>query len=121
MARPTAPIVALDLGGEARALLLDFNALAELEERGINLLGGFERNHLTAKNIRAIVWAACLHEEPNLTEKEVGSWLTPDRLEEVANKLVALFGVTLPEPEPASEGEDGDPLLEPASVGSSTG
>lgn len=118
MANPTAPGVVVPLGGEERRLLLDFNALAELEERGVNLLGGFARADLSAKNMRAIVWAACLRDQPDLTEKEVGAWLTPDRIEEVTGALLKLFGVTMPEPEPE---EPGRPLpagvAEPAPTG----
>lgn len=67
--------VGIEIGGRRRTLRYDLNALAEIERVlgiGIDQIGQISGQ---ARTIRALVWAGLLHEEPSLTEAEVGSWI----------------------------------------------
>ncbi|MFC6644139.1 hypothetical protein ACFQBQ_00740 [Granulicella cerasi] len=84
---PLLPTVYLDIAGKKRKLLFDFNAIIKVEElTGINLLQAVVSD-LEAKNIRALLYASLLHDEPNLTIEEVGSWIT---LKNLANIRTAI-------------------------------
>jgi len=91
-----------------RTLFYDFNALIELEEiygtvtEAMSGLGD-----LRVKNIRDMIWAGLLHEDENLTQKQVGKMLTMANLEEVALKISESLGISLPEPE-VNAGKQGE-------------
>lgn len=83
-----------------RTLLYDFNALIELEDiygSVTEAMSGLEK--LKVRNIRDMIWAGLLHEDENLTQKQVGKMLTMANLEEVALKISESLGISLPEPE----------------------
>lgn len=77
MANPHRGTVTLTVEGKERTLKIDLNALAEVEDRlkvsGMNdIIPLLERVSIRA--VRCLLWAALLHEQPDLTEREVGSW-----------------------------------------------
>ena len=90
--------VTLELGGRARRLKYDLNAIAEIGERlGItvrlsNLGGDLLERELPLKAVRTILWAGLVHEDPDLTEEKVGSWVDQDNLQEVMERFFGLFG-----------------------------
>lgn len=89
-----------------RTLLYDFNAFIELEEIYGDVstaLEGLEK--LKIKVVRDMIWAGLLHEDENLTPKQVGKMLHPSNIEEVAYKIAEAIGVSLPEPEEGKPGE----------------
>jgi len=94
---------------KVRHLKLDLNAMAEFEEvTGKSLMAGkFHGKNMTPKDLRAMLWACLIHEDEQLTLKQVGSWVTVSNLLEVAGKLNDAFEVSMPE----SEGKEAVPLV----------
>lgn len=91
-----------------RNLLYDFNAFIELEEQYGDIkiaLEGVE--DLKLKPIRDMIWAGLIHEDENLTRKQVGRMLNLTNMQEIASKIMEALGVSLPEPEdkPGKSGE----------------
>lgn len=90
--------VKLNLGGKERQLRYDLNAIAELGDRlEIRIrLAHFEKDlmnvMLPPSAIRTLIWAGLIADEPDLTEKEVGSWVTQDNFMEVLTGFFGLFG-----------------------------
>lgn len=72
---PTQPTVKIILDKERR-LLFDFNALAQMEKvTGKSFLSGELWDNLSATDVRALVWAGLLDEDPEITLEEVGKML----------------------------------------------
>lgn len=96
------PIVVVTLGEAERHLRLDFNAMALLEEHlGINLLSGdFDWTQLTIRQVRAFVWACLQHgDDPRPTLEEVGGWMHPNNMLEIAQAIGWLWSEGQPEPD----------------------
>lgn len=93
----------VELGGKARILRYDLNALAEIGDKlGIEVrLSHLGEDLLDARlplsALRTFVWAGLLHEEPELTEREVGGWVTEDNWREVFDSFFSRFAATSPE------------------------
>lgn len=68
MANPVKGEVAFDVEGRAYKLVLDFNALCEVEE----VLGAGGMDLARPKAIRAIFWASMLRFQPDVTVQEAG-------------------------------------------------
>lgn len=104
--------VALD---KERTLLFDLNAMVAFEgATGRNLMDGtFDSSNMSTKDLRAMLWACLVHEDDALTEKQVGSWITPDNMLEVASKLNEAFEAAMPE----SKGKEAAPLAKAPSTG----
>ncbi|KKM71087.1 hypothetical protein LCGC14_1434260, partial [marine sediment metagenome] len=78
----------IEIGGRVWRLLFDFNAMARMEE-AINhdvLNVRFWRN-FGARDARAMLWASMLHEEPELTIEQVGSFINMKNLAMVIKTL----------------------------------
>lgn len=103
------PRVKITLDKE-RILKFDLNAMVAFEEAtGKSLMDGtFESSKMSIRDLRAMLFACLLHEDDALTEKQVGSLITPDNMLEVASKLNDAFEVAMPE----SEGKETPPLAE---------
>lgn len=90
--------VVLELGGKERRLSYDLNAVAEIGERlGIRIRLGTLGSDLLQQEIplralRTLLWAGLIHAEPELTEEEVGAWVTQDNVQEVMERFFELFG-----------------------------
>jgi len=90
-------IVEIELD-RVRHLVFDLNAFAEMEEK----LGSIEEA-LTElakgrlKSLRTILWSGLLHEDEELTEKQVGSMIGLANLQDVANKLNESISSALPD------------------------
>jgi hypothetical protein len=101
---PLVPTVTLELGGKQRSFRLDMNALCRYErEMHVNALRAetwqtFESRAMTATELRALLWA-CLAPEKGeeLSVDDVGLWLTPDNMAEVASALAGLRAKSVPE------------------------
>lgn len=81
-------MISLELGGKTRRLRFDLNALAELEDhlaRPVTKLADLE---LSATAVRGMLWASLLHEEPELTPKDVGVWVSGENFAEVGEAVV---------------------------------
>lgn len=91
---------------QPRTLLYDFNAFIELEELYGDVNKAFKGlEQLKMKPIRDMIWAGLLHEDENLTPRQVGKMLHPSNIEEIALKITEAIGVSLPEPEEGKRGE----------------
>lgn len=67
--------VEVELDGETHKLRFTLNALAEVEDR-LNLASIADIletiKALSVRTLRTLLWAGLLHEQPELTEREVG-------------------------------------------------
>ncbi len=93
-ARPSATIM-LD---RERTLRFDLNAMAAFEEAtGDNLFNGtFQLGNLSARGIRAMLWACLLSDDEALTIQQVGSLITTDNMGEITQALLRSFEVAAP-------------------------
>jgi hypothetical protein len=89
-----------------RTLYFDFNAFIELEEIYGDIKTALEGvEGLKLRPVRDMIWAGLLHEDENLTRKQVGKMLHPNNIEEIALKIAEGIGISLPEPEEGKPGE----------------
>ena len=106
------PAVAISLDKE-RHLLLDLNAMVAFQEAtGKNLFDNKVAEalgkNISPRDLRALLWACLLHEDETLTEKQVGSWIRPDNIEEIGVKIASAWGTATPE---AKEDTKKSPLV----------
>lgn len=76
--------VPVELGGQTRSLVYDFNALCALRDSGVDALSLTEEQMTDPRTIRALIWAGLLESEPSVTLKDVGGWMDPGNLKAVA-------------------------------------
>lgn len=82
-----------------RHLKFDLNAFAELEEAYGNIeeaLKAMEKGSIKA--LRAVLWAGLIHEDENLTQKDVGALIGLTDLEDLAKSLSTAMQSHLPQP-----------------------
>lgn len=112
-------IICLD---RPRTMILDFNALAMIEELTGKSLTGGGFSDFTMKDIRDIFYACLAHEDADLTPERVGEWMQPGHLAEAMDIILrfimggedqATLAPYVPSPEWAA-----DLAMEMASVGS---
>jgi hypothetical protein len=95
------PEITIKLGGADRTIRFDFNLLVEAEEylnfdkrKGdekalddpsrVSAWDGTLFAPLTSKKIVTLLWAGLLHDEEKLEIKEVGYWLSIDKVKELS-------------------------------------
>lgn len=84
-----------------RTLKADLNALVMIEERtGLNMFTD-ALEIKSARHVRAFLWALLRHEDPDLTEEQVGSFITAENLNEISGAITRAFGAGMPEPSEA--------------------
>ena len=98
-AKNAMPEVEVKLGDKLRKLCFDFNAICRLEEKsGKNALSSETWNNLSALDVRALLWAACLKDDPELTIESVGEFITFKNLPEITAAIEKAFaGAAVPE------------------------
>ena len=94
--------VTVQLNGKERHLKYDLNALAEIGERlGVKVrldqLGELGEVPLPLSAPSTILWAGLRHEDPELTEEQVGAWVDLDNLGTVAQSFFELLRSSLSE------------------------
>lgn len=119
-----------EFGGKSRFIRFDLNAFAEMEtmfgsmeEAQERLKGG------SMKDIRTVLWLGLIWDEAvldevtgepikyNLTQYQVGSWLTTLNLEDVMQKLQDAISGSLPDnPENKTSGETMNEMVQTAPV-----
>ena len=68
--------IAITLGGKERRLKIDLNAMINFKHvTGKSFLKGFNMADLDEEDLRALIWAGLLKDEPTLTLETVGSWI----------------------------------------------
>jgi hypothetical protein len=88
---PTLPNVTLVIGGAERKLCFDFNAIVLAEkETGLNLLQAVV-NDPSATNLRGLLFAALVRDQPTVTPDEVGKWITMRNIGTIRQALLAAW------------------------------
>jgi hypothetical protein len=89
---------------KSRSLVLDWNALSVIEaETGESTFSARFWQRMGAKKVRAVLWAALLHETPDITIEQVGNLLDLDNLNMVVCKLAETFNAHVAPPKKESE------------------
>jgi hypothetical protein len=110
------PAVSINLDKE-RKLLFVLNAMVFFEEAtGKSLFDnkiseGFGKS-MTAKDLRALLWACLVHEDETLTLKQVGSWINRTNMTEIAQHIGEAFSNAMPDGE-----KETSPLAQNAPTG----
>lgn len=95
--RPTIKTVKIELDRE-RALRFDFNALSLFEETtGLNSLDATIWGSLNAKNLRAMLWSALKHEDPGLTQEQVGEMIHTGNIAYVTERITEAYKSSTPD------------------------
>lgn len=76
---------------KTRTLRYTLNALAEVEDRIGVPLEELENVKMTIKNVRILLWAGLIHEDPDLTPEEVGNMVDMGNFQEVQEKVALAF------------------------------
>ncbi|PEM65338.1 hypothetical protein CN613_25690 [Bacillus pseudomycoides] len=90
MANTHKGIVEIELD-KKRNLHYTLNALAEIEDKLGIQLQDMASIKLGMKNIRSILWAGLLHEDAELTEEQVGSFVDMTNFADVQAKVNEAF------------------------------
>ena len=81
----------VEAGGRTWTLRLDFNAMAELEDRlgrpALDVLQEIENGKGTIKSLRAVAWCMMLEHHPEATERDAGAVLSADT--EIITRVLA--------------------------------
>jgi len=102
---PTLPDVSLLIGGKERHLVFDFNAICVAEKvSGVNLLKAAV-SEINATNIRGLLYAALLRDDPKLTLDEVGSWSSFKNLANVHTAITTAWFASIDEQKDEQPGE----------------
>jgi hypothetical protein len=81
-----------------RNLKYDLNAFAELEERFGSVQKAFEElEKQKLKAVRAVLWAGLIHEDPKLTEQQVGAMLSFGDLATILPAVTEAITAALPQ------------------------
>lgn len=81
-----------------RKLKFDLNALATFEEEtGVSCFSEETWKNIDATRLRALLWAALLHESPEMKLKEAGALVSLENMEYVSGKLMEAWQKATPE------------------------
>ena len=90
--------------GVERTIKFTLNALAELEDRYGSVDEAFKQlDNNSIKAVRCILWAGLIHEDPELTEQQVGNLIDIQYMQELMTSLGEAFDADMPEPEKLPE------------------
>lgn len=91
-----------------RRLCFDLNALIALEEAtGWDMMrGGVQTASLKLKEVRALLWAGLLHEDPKLKQEDVGKLLHMGNIGEIGDIVMQAYGRSMPEATEAGKAEE---------------
>lgn len=99
--------VPIKLEGRFRHLKYDLNAFAEMEGDFGSINEVMDRLRSgSMKAVRDIIWAGLLHEDNELTKRDVGSMIELGDLEELTPKIVEALQSALPQGEEDDNKED---------------
>lgn len=95
MANKERGYVAIELD-KPRRLRYDLNALAEIEEGTGKPLTALEAGNMGVKDLRLILWAGLIHEDEELTLKDVGKMVSGENIGEVLAKIKEAIELAMP-------------------------
>ena len=99
--------------GVERTIKFTLNALAELEDRYGSVDEAFKQlDNNSIKAVRCILWAGLIHEDPELTEQQVGNLIDIQYMQELMMSLGDAFDADMPKNEKLPENTE--PKLEDA-------
>jgi len=99
------PKTPIRIGGKDRHLTFDFNAICSVSQQtGINLLQASVSN-VEPQNLRALLLASLLHEDPTLTLEQVGAWIGMKNLADVRAKIMTAWFEAVDDGEDKPEGD----------------
>ena len=99
--------------GVERTITFTLNAMAELEDRYGSVEEAFKQlDNNSIKAVRCILWAGLIHEDPDLTEQQVGNLIDIQYMQELMASLGEAFDADMPEPEKLPE--NAEPKLDGA-------
>jgi hypothetical protein len=83
--------------GVERTIKFTLNALAELEDRYGSVDEAFKQlDNNSIKAVRCILWAGLIHEDPELTEQQVGNLIDIQYMQELMASLNDAFESDMP-------------------------
>jgi len=86
------------LDGVERTVKLTLNAMAELEERYGSIEKAFaELDKGSMKALRCVLWAAFVEDDPEITERQVGSLIDVQYMQTLMEKLGEAFTNDMPQ------------------------
>jgi regulator of replication initiation timing len=91
MANKERALVEIELNDKMRKIRYTLNSLAELEDKLGVSLDELNTLKMGIKQLRAFLWAGLIHEDENLTEKEVGEWVDLDNMTYINEKVTEAF------------------------------
>lgn len=90
--------------GVERTIKFTLNAMAELEDKYGTVDAAFEQlDKGSIKAVRAILWAGLIHEDPDLTEQQVGNLIDIQYMQELTTSLGHALDSDMPDPEKLPE------------------
>ena len=90
--------------GVERTIKFTLNAMAELEDRYGSVEEAFKQlDNNSIKDVRCILWAGLIHEDPDLTEQQVGNLIDIQYMQELMASLGDAFDADMPEAEKLPE------------------
>ncbi|MFD9628678.1 hypothetical protein [Peribacillus muralis] len=92
MANKQKGLISINLD-KKRNIRFTLNALGEIEDAFGVPLSKISEIELGVKAVRTMLWAGLIHEDEDLTEREVGNMVDFDNLEEVQAKVSEAFAV----------------------------
>lgn len=106
---PTLPDVSIEIGGKDRQLAYDFAAIILAEKlTGVNLMKAASFSDLSFTQVRGLLYAALLKDDPKLTLAEVDTWPIMYNLVTIQGAVAEAWFGSIPAPkvdEPAGEAE----------------
>ena len=110
--KPKAVKITLTDGVE-RTIKFTLNAMAELEDRYGSVEEAFKQlDNNSIKAVRCILWAGLIHEDPDLTEQQVGNLIDIQYMQELMASLNDAFDSDMPVAEKLPE--NAEPKLDGA-------
>ena len=93
--------------GVERTIKFTLNAMAELEDRYGSVEEAFKQlDNNSIKAVRCILWAGLIHEDPDLTEQQVGNLIDIQYMQELMASLGDAFDADMPEPEKLTDNSE---------------
>ena len=93
--------------GVERTIKFTLNAMAELEDRYGSVEEAFKQlDNNSIKAVRCILWAGLIHEDPDLTEQQVGNLIDIQYMQELMASLGEAFDADMPEPEKLTDNSE---------------
>ena len=90
--------------GVERTIKFTLNAMAELEDRYGSVEEAFKQlDNNSIKAVRCILWAGLIHEDPDLTEQQVGNLIDIQYMQELMESLGTAFDADMPKAEKLPE------------------